>query len=263
MHNYWFKKMNIIGNYKAIETSIKEFKKTIKRLHKDGYTGLNLTIPLKEEALKYLHKKDKIVDIVGAVNVLNFSKKGNIEGKNTDVYGFKKSLEGLIKSKNKKSAVIIGSGGSTRAVLYSLIEMKYRKIFIFNRTKKKADQIKEDFIKKLKKSLKSEIYSDNLKNINSELEKTDLLVNTTPLGMKGFPPLKINLKKLKKSSIIFDLIYNPLETNLLKNAKKLGLKNTNGLDMLIYQAQKSFLSWTKKEPKKDIKLKKILEREIK
>ena len=258
MHNYWLKKLNINGNYKLIDTPLSNFKKKINYLSKKNYKGLNLTIPLKEEAIKFLNKKDKIVKLTGAVNVLIFSKK-KIEGKNTDVYGFKKSLINIVKNKKKDTAIIIGAGGAARAVLFVLIEMKYKKIFLFNRSNNNLKKIKKDF-SKLKKN---GIFYKNFSFINSFLNKTNLLVNTTPLGMKGFPKLNINVNNLKKNSSVFDLIYNPLETKLIKDSKKNGLKNTNGLDMLIYQAQRSFNYWFKKTPKITKELKKILEKEIK
>ena len=136
MHNYWLKELAINGKYESIKTPAKNFKKTIIKLQNEGYKGVNLTLPLKEVALKYLNKKDKIVDFVGATNVLIFSKQNKVEGKNTDVYGFKKSLLNLVKNKKRKTATIIGSAGAARAVLCALIEMRYKEITIFNRTKK-------------------------------------------------------------------------------------------------------------------------------
>jgi len=263
MHNYWLKELKINGKYEAINTPVQNLEKTIEKLNKHGYKGVNLTIPLKEEALKYLDKKDKLVNITGAANVLIFSKQGQIEGKNTDVFGFKKSLINLVKNKERKIAIVIGGGGAARAVLCALIEMRYKKIIIFNRTKKNAEKIRKDFIKNFSSNLKIKIVCENLKNLKRNLEKTDLFVNTTPMGMKNFPALNISIEKLKVSSVIFDLIYNPLETKLIKEAKKRGIKNTNGLDMLIYQAQKSFYYWLNKKPKTTNKLKKILEKEIK
>ena len=263
MHNYWLKELGISGKYEAIKTPIKNFKKTIKKLCNEGYKGVNLTLPLKEEALKYLNKKDRIVDFVGATNVLIFLKQNVIEGKNTDVYGFKKSLIKLVKNKKRKTAIIIGSGGAARAVLCALIEMRYKKIIIFNRTKKNAEKIRKDFIKNFSSNLKIKIVCENLKNLKRNLEKIDLLVNTTPMGMKNFPALNINIKKFKTNLAVFDLVYNPLETKLIKDSKKWGIKNTNGLDMLMYQAQKSFYYWLNKKPKITNKLKKILEKEIK
>ena len=263
IHNYWLKKMNINGEYSAIKTPIKNLEKTIKNLSKKGYKGLNLTIPLKEEALKYINKKNKIVDIIGAANVLIFSKKGYIEGKNTDVYGFKKSILDLVKNKRKELAIVIGSGGAARAIVYVLIQMKYKKIIIYNRTKKNAEIIKKDLLEKHPKNLPTKINCENLKKIKNNIKKTNLLINTTPMGMKNFPNLNINIKDLKLDAAVFDLIYNPLETKLIKESNKRGIKNTNGLDMLIYQAQKSFYYWLNKTPKITEKLKKILKKDIK
>ena len=102
-----------------------------------------------------------------------------------------------------------------------------------------------------------------MKNLKRNLEEINLLVNTTPMGMKNFPALNINIKKFKTNLAVFDLVYNPLETKLIKDSKKRGIKNTNGLDMLMYQAQRSFYYWLNKKPKVTNKLKKILEKEIK
>tara|TARA_B100000929_G_scaffold268648_1_gene237598 strand:- start:197 stop:1042 length:846 start_codon:yes stop_codon:yes gene_type:complete len=263
IHNYWLKKMNIDGKYSAIKTPIKNLEKTIKNLNKKGYKGLNLTIPLKEEALKYINKKNKIVNIIGAANVLIFSKKGHIEGKNTDVYGFKKSILNLVKNKRKELAIVIGSGGAARAIVYVLIQMKYKKIIIYNRTKKNAEIIKKDLLKRHSSNLPTKINCENLKKIKNNIKKTNLLINTTPMGMKNFPSLNIDIKDLKVDAAVFDLIYNPLETKLIKESNKRGIKNTNGLDMLIYQAQKSFYYWLNKTPKITEKLRKILEKDIK
>ena len=262
MHNYWLKELNINGKYEAIKTPVQNLEKTIKKLCKNGYKGLNLTIPLKEEALKHINKKDKIVDIIGAANVLIFSKNGHIEGKNTDVYGFKKSILNLVKNKKRKMAMIIGSGGAARAVLYVLIQMKYKKIILYNRTKKNAEIIKKDFLKRFSNDLKTKISCKDLKKTKNNIKQTDLLINTTPMGMKNFPNLNIDIKDLRIDAAVFDLVYNPLETKLIKESKKKGIKSTNGLDMLIYQAQRSFYYWLNKTPKITNKLKKILEKEI-
>ena len=263
IHNYWLKEMKINGKYTAIKTPIKNLEKTIKNLSNKGYKGLNLTIPLKEEVLKYINSKNKIVDIIGAGNVLIFSKKGHVKAKNTDVYGFKKSILKLVKNKRKEIAIVIGSGGAARAIVYVLIQMNYKKIIIYNRTKKNAEIIKKDLLKKHSSKLQTKINCENLKKIKNNIKKTNLLINTTPMGMKNFPNLNIDIKDLRRDAAVFDLIYNPLETKLIKESNKRGIKNTNGLDMLIYQAQKSFFYWLNKTPKITEKLKKILEKEIK
>ena len=119
------------------------------------------------------------------------------------------------------------------------------------------------FKKNLQKKIKTKINCEDLKKMKNSIEQLNLLINTTPMGMKNFPNLNIDIKKLKKDAAVFDLIYNPLETKLIKESKKRGIKNRNGLDMLIYQAQKSFYYWLNKTPKITNELKKILEREIK
>jgi len=263
MHNYWLRELNINGKYEAINTPIQNLKKTIEKLYKLEYKGLNLTIPLKEEILKYLNKKDETVNTTGAANVVIFSNQGHLIGKNTDIYGFKKSLENFIKNKERRLATIIGSGGAARAVLHVLIQMKYKKIILYNRTIRNAETIKKNFLKNLSNRFKIKIICQSLKKNKNNIKQTDLLINTTPMGMKDFPNLNIDIKNLKANSAVFDLIYNPIETKLIKEAKKRGIINTNGLDMLIYQAQRSFYYWFNRTPKITNKLKKILEKEIK
>tara|TARA_B100000029_G_C17598768_1_gene965057 strand:+ start:222 stop:1055 length:834 start_codon:yes stop_codon:yes gene_type:complete len=259
MHNFWLKKLKINSKYILIKTPKKNLKKDIEKLIKSKFIGVNLTIPLKEEALKYLNKKDKIVNIIGATNVLIFSEKGKITGKNTDVYGFKKSLQKIIR--NKKTAIIIGSGGASRAVLYSLIQMGFKKIIIFNRTIKNSKKMVNEIYKKMNKKKVKFIFKD-LKKINNYLKEADILINTTPMGMKKFKKLNIDLNYLNKTAVVYDLIYNPLETALIRKAKELNIKNINGIKMLIYQAEKAFFYWFGKKPKED-NVQKILENKIK
>ena len=141
--------------------------------------------------------------------------------------------------------------------------MKYKKIILYNRTIRNAETIKKNFLKNLSNRLKIKIICKSLKKNKNNIKQTDLLINTTPMGMKDFPNLNIDIKNLKANSAVFDLIYNPIETKLIKEAKKRGIINTNGLDMLIYQAQRSFYYWFNRTPKITNKLKKILEKEIK
>ena len=262
IHNFWLKSMSINGKYRAISTPKKNLKNKINFLNNKGYKGLNLTIPHKENVLKFLDKTDNNVKITGAANTLIFVKKNKIKGKNTDIYGFEKAINKLMKNKKKENAMVLGGGGAARAVILVLIGMKYKKILIVNRTKKNATKIKKDFIKNFSLKPRTKIICEDLVNSEKFMGNVDVLINTTPLGMKGFPDLKLSIKNLKKNSAVFDLIYNPLETKLIKQAKKRGIKNTNGLDMLIYQAQKSFYHWFKKMPKINNKLKKLLEKEI-
>ena len=140
---------------------------------------------------------------------------------------------------------------------------KSRKLLDDIEIKKNSENIKKDFKKNFSSNKITNIICTNLKNISKYLKNTNLLINSTPLGMKGFPNLNINIKDLDKKAVVFDLVYNPLKTKLIKDSEKLGLKNTNGLDMLIYQAQQAFYYWLKKKPAVTKELKNILENEIK
>ena len=263
IHNYWLKKNNINGSYTTIKTPLNKLEKTIATLSNKDYIGVNLTIPLKEQAVKLLDKTDSIVNFTKAVNTLVFHKNKFVDGRNTDVIGFKNSLLESSKSKIREKAIIIGNVGAARAILYCLIKLKYKHIVVCARTKKKSEQLKKDMEKFKFKNSRIKIFFKNIKNLEKESKKTNLLVNATPLGMKGFPDLSFSLNELDKQALVFDIVYNPLETALLKKAKKKGNKTINGLKMLLYQAQESFKIWFDKKPKITKLLEKILIKEIK
>ena len=263
IHNYWLKKNNIFGTYIPIETPLKKLKESITRLCKQDYVGANLTIPLKENAINFLDKTDTTVDSIKAVNTLIFHDKKFIEGKNTDVLGFKTSLKESMKTTTKEKAIIIGNGGAARAILYSLVTLKYKQIVICARKRTKSEQLRKDMEKLQFKNSKTVIILKNIENIEEETEETNLLVNTTPLGMKGFPDIFFSFDKLNKNALVFDVVYNPLETNLLKQTRKRGNKTINGLRMLLYQAQGGFKAWFHKKPKITKELENFLKEEIK
>ena len=260
IHNYWIKKYKIPGKYDLFKTNKNQLKKTIYKLQQENYLGANLTIPLKEKVISIIDKIDRTADFTKSVNTIVF-RKNSIEGKNTDVYGFKKSLDKKLKNK-KKRALVLGAGGASRAVVYSLVDMGFEKVEIYNRTKSKATKLKKDMDKLPFKKNQQQIIVKDIKNIEMEIHLLDLFVNTTPLGMKGFKKKSISLKQLDKKAIVFDLVYNPLETDLLKSAKKNGNATINGLEMLIFQAQPAFKQWFNINPKIDknlkFKLKKLL-----
>ena len=263
IHNYWLKKNNLKGSYTAIETPLNNLKKTITKLCRENYVGVNLTIPLKEKAVNYLDKSDDIVNFTGAVNTIIFQDKKFIEGKNTDVEGFKKSLLELVKNKVRKKAIIIGNGGAARAVLYALLKLKYQEIIVCARNVKKSSVLKNDMKKLESNNFKTKIILNKINNLEKQLKKTNLLVNTTPLGMKGFGNLNFPIEYLEKKTLVFDLVYNPVETRLLNKAKKNGNKSTNGLRMLLYQAQESFNEWFHIKPKITKELENIIKGKVK
>ena len=193
--------------------------------NKEELKGLNVTIPYKLLVIPFLDKIDKIALKVGAVNAIKISKKGKLKGYNTDVFGFEKSLEPLLKKQHKK-ALILGTGGASKAVIFVLKKMNIKyKVASRNPTKKR------------------EISYDNL---SEETIKTHtIIINCTPLGTypntKNYPDIPYQF--LTKTHLLYDLIYNPSETVFLSKGKEKGAKTKNGLEMLELQAEKSWEIW--------------------
>lgn len=189
--------------------------------------GLNVTIPYKEEVLSYLDKISKNAKKIGAVNAVKISKKGMLTGYNTDFYGFKKSIKPLLKRHHKK-ALILGTGGASKAVAYALKNLK----------------IEYDFVSRIPSE-----YELNYTELNKEaFNEYQIIINTTPLGtspnIQECPPIPYSY--FTSDHIAYDLIYNPEETSFLAQAKAKGAVIKNGMDMLVLQAEKSWKIWNKK-----------------
>jgi shikimate dehydrogenase len=222
-----------------------------------GIKGLNVTIPHKENIIKYLDNISDEAKAIGAVNTVK-NVNGLTYGYNTDVYGFMKSLnENNIEYINKKVA-ILGFGGSAKAVVYGLVSEGIKELTIYVRNEKKARELSKNM------EILSEIHY-NVKSINNcemDLGEVDLIINTTPLGMgnlKDKSPIDFRKSNFKQGLAVVDLIYNPIETVLIRDARELGYKSINGLDMLIYQGLKSFEIWTSQTPEKSIVEKSIID----
>lgn len=249
LHGYWLKKYNIDGEYGLLEVKPEDLKGTLARLESDGYVGCNLTIPHKEEAYRILGNNTGITaHSVGAVNTI-YMQYGELWGSNSDVYGF---VQNILNSHSdfdftKGKAVVLGAGGAARAVVCGLIGEKVPEIIIVNRTVEKAEKVKEDL---LKISDHVDGWEDNsdIKVVhwderNEIVKDANILVNTTSLGMKGQPELDISLENIPKNALVNDIVYNPLETKLLKNAREHGNFVVDGLGMLLYQAVAGFEMW--------------------
>ena len=221
--NQKFKKEGLINNlYKNFDC--KNLTQAIKALKQRNIKGLNITIPYKEKIIPYLDNISKEAKDIMAVNTISFSDQGKLIGHNTDCYGFQKSLLENI-NKKTKTALILGTGGASKAIRYVLKEnsIKYHTV---SRKRNKGDYM---YI---------ELDRDMMSN-------HELIINTTPLGT--YPNTEkcpdINFDHITKNHILFDLIYNPKKTTFLKNGKIKGAKIVNGYQMLIYQAEKSWSIW--------------------
>ncbi len=258
MQNAAFKALKLPYRYSKIELSEKKLENFFKQLEKNGFAGLNITIPFKEKSLHWVDQLSEEAKLVGAINTVTVNAKGIIKGFNTDGEGYFQSLiqETKFNPKNK-NIVFIGAGGAARAILVSLCRKRIKKLTLFNRTKSKAKRLCKEFEKKFPK-VKFAYESLEDKNLATAFPTTDLLINTSSIGLKGKGSLNLPLKLLPKKAIVSDIVYRPRKTTLLKSAQKLKLKTHEGIGMLLYQGALAFQLWTKKSPPLPIMKKALL-----
>ncbi|MFZ7101916.1 MAG: shikimate dehydrogenase [Peptococcaceae bacterium] len=247
MQNTFFDTLGLNSIYIPLKVTPENLEQVIAGLWALGFSGVNVTIPYKEEIIKYLTGITPEAEIIGAVNTL-IRKEDGFWGDNTDGRGFINALTGETGWVPKdKIIVILGSGGSARAVGISLAYRGVKKIFLINRNLKKAAELAST-IKRL--GVSAEILDWENPLVNKLTAESDLIINTTPLGMKPangqMPP--INTELMSPGQLIVDLIYNPLETRLLREARGRGCRVQNGLGMLIHQGVLSFEIWTGRRP---------------
>ena len=232
--------------FQVVETDLGEAIQGIRALN---VRGVNITFPYKEKVIEFLDEVEESARRIGAVNTI-VNNKGILTGYNTDVIGFKKSLQdnGKFVIKEKK-AVILGAGGAARAVTYSLLEEGIEEISIFNRTLEKAKKIKQNLSPFFPKS-SINIFSFEQNDLKDKIKKANLLVNATSVGMASQldnTPLP-DEKLFHPDLLVYDLIYHPAKTFFLRQAERVGAKIINGLPMLVYQGIESFYLWTGFKP---------------
>ena len=237
LHNFWLSEFGVNGYYVPLDIDPKNFEKHIRSLPQLGFVGANVTIPYKEKILKVADKISDRAAIIGSANTLTFLSDGKIYADNTDGYGFIQNIKSKYKDWSAKDgmSVVFGAGGASRAVLGALIEDGANEIVLANRTRSRADQLRSDFGAKIK-------VVDWMK-VQNYLSDASNLINTTSLGMIGKADLPIPLDKLKKNTLVTDIVYTPLITPLLAYASKNGCRTVDGLGMLIYQAIPGFDRW--------------------
>ncbi|AAB99086.1 TPA: shikimate dehydrogenase [Methanocaldococcus jannaschii] len=244
MHNAAFKDKGLNYVYVAFDVLPENLKYVIDGAKALGIVGFNVTIPHKIEIMKYLDEIDKDAQLIGAVNTIKIED-GKAIGYNTDGIGARMALEEEIGRVKDKNIVIYGAGGAARAVAFELA--KDNNIIIANRTVEKAEALAKEIAEKLNKKFGEEV---KFSGLDVDLDGVDIIINATPIGM--YPNIDVEpivkAEKLREDMVVMDLIYNPLETVLLKEAKKVNAKTINGLGMLIYQGAVAFKIWTGVEP---------------
>jgi shikimate dehydrogenase len=253
IHRYWLRTLGIEGGYVIEAVPPDEFKDFIFRLSLRGFVGANVTIPHKERALE-LTKPDARARAVGAANTLWFAD-GELCSTNTDVEGFIDNLDACAEGWDRcDEALVLGAGGSSRAVLFGLLDRGVKRIHLANRTMARAKALAEQF--------GANVVPVAWDAIGDLLPRTGLLVNTTSLGMKGQPPLEIDLAPLPPQAVVADLVYVPLDTPLLAAARARDLRTADGLGMLLHQAVRGFELWFGRRPEVTAELRALVEADL-
>lgn len=262
IHQTAFEYLDMLGSYELLPTPPEDLVSRVKYLKVNNYNGFNITIPHKVPITFFIDSMDDASDLAGAVNTVKIDSKKELHGFNTDVYGFVNGFSEAQKLRLKgKKAVIFGTGGASRAVVIGLSQIGINKIDFYSRDISKLDVLKK-------------FYKENFSNITFnfyqyskklDLSDTMLAVNTTPLGMLGkyagvSPVEQYVIDSMPDDATIYDLVYNPLDTEFIKQAKSRNLQTVSGIKMLVYQGLKAFELWTDKSVPANIVLEAVLKR---
>lgn len=252
IHQFFLNKYNIDGSYEKLEIPTPNFNEDIQTLIAKGYKGFNVTIPHKEAIFKQCHYLSKSAFLTKAVNTIVITSDQKLFGHNSDADGFIDNLKYNINNLefNHKNAFIIGAGGAARAIIYGLIKSGVKNIFITNRSSQRAQNIIADFAQYSKDNNSTISFLDK-KEFELRLDECDLLVNSTSLGMESQDELELNINNLKKTSIVYDIVYKPLITKLLQNAQDNGHQIVTGIGMLVFQALIGFELWFGTKPEEE------------
>lgn len=242
LHGHWLRKYGLKGHYVPIDIAPEKLGDLLPRLADLGFVGANVTIPYKEKVMELADLITDRATLIGAANTLIFRKDGRIHADNTDGYGFIENIRQAIPDWNPKTgpAVVFGAGGASRAVIASLLDVGVPQILLTNRTRIRAEKLREDFGHRVQ--VVEWVQAGNV------LEEADLVVNTTSLGMVGKPEMRVPLDGLKRGAIVNDLVYTPLRTRLLATAEEQGCRVVDGVGMLLHQAVPGFERWFGQRP---------------
>jgi shikimate dehydrogenase len=237
LHGYWLRRYDVHGAYLPLPVQPGRLERALRGLGALGFAGCNVTIPHKEEAARLVDRADSIAARIGAVNTIVVQPDGSLSGSSTDGYAFIENLRDGYRGWRADAgpAVVLGAGGAARSVVVSLIDAGAGEIRLLNRTRARADEVRTAF-------------GDAVRVLDwherhAALAGAGLLVNATNQGMTGQPPLELALDALPRSAVVNDLVYNPLETPLLRAARARGNPSVDGLGMLLHQARPGFQAW--------------------
>ena len=243
LQNYWLKQNNIDAVYDKIKLEEKEIKGIVQDIRKQKIAGCNITVPFKKKVIPFLDSLSTEAEKTQSVNTITFEK-GNLIGHNTDIFGFDKAIRSLNFNMKGKKILILGAGGVVPSIIFAIKEMGASEITISNRTKQKAENLKILF-----------------KELNilewGNITNFDVVINATSLGLNN-EKINLDFSKVGKNKLFYDVIYNPAETNFLKEGKKLGNITENGAKMFIYQAFEAFKLWHGIEPAVNFETLKLL-----
>ena len=243
LHGYWLTTHAIDGAYVPLAVKPEDFAEAVRMLPKLGFAGANVTIPHKQAALAACDELDDVAVRIGAVNTIVVRRDGRLWGTNTDAYGFIENLKAKHPAWDPGAgpAVVIGAGGAARAVVVALLDAGVPSVRLTNRSRERAENLARDLDAK-----RIEVIDWDLRGVS--LAGAMLLVNTTSLGMTGQPALDLDLAHLPKDAAVYDIVYVPLETDLLKAARAAGHPVIDGIGMLLHQARPGFAAWFGIEP---------------
>lgn len=248
LHGFWLNQLGIDGTYEAIAVEPDNLESELRALGQNGFAGVNITVPHKEQALKIVDNVDEAATRIGAVNTIVVNSDGSLSGSNSDGFGFIENLKsGAPQIKlNEITATVLGAGGAARAVVAALLDAGAGEVRITNRTLEKSEQLAIHFA--IHGNSDCDIAVVPWAHRHKALDGAGLLINTTTLGMSGKPDLELSLDDLPVDAVVNDIVYTPLQTTLLKNAKIRGNRVVDGIGMLLHQARPGFKLWFGQDP---------------
>lgn len=259
IHGFWLRQYSIDGEYTREAVEPQALASFLGSMAEHGYCGGNVTLPHKEQALRFCSRVSELARRVGAVNTL-WLEDGQLCGDNTDVDGFLDNLDHRTPGWDATCAraVIVGAGGAARAILAGLMRRKVASVTLLNRSIERAGHLAEEAVDWGGARIRVEALASG----GQSLAEADLLINTTSLGMKGQPELDLDIGKLPAHAVVCDIVYIPLETPLLKAARRRGLRTCSGLGMLLHQAAPGFQHWFGVKPQVTDELRALIEADI-